>query len=762
MAQSTEQTVAQSTTHISPAKATKSKYVGYFKIALIYLAITLILFWPLTLNITSTVVNGGGDVFQTMWNLWWVNYSLFVLHTSPYFTNLLYYPVGASLVTQTLTPIAGILSAPFQLVSLPFAYNTMFFLDFALSGLFMYLLADYLVENKYAAFIAGLIFAFSPMHIAQSYGHLDWTGIEFLPLYLLFMLKMFKSNDLKYAVGAAISFLFITFLGDVEQGIVTVVVTFFLLLFYLATKRRSSILNVNFARSLGVMVVVILVLGSPFFLSILYGIIHDGALSTASQQSSIAYNEIWSQSVFTYLLPSQFNNQFYGLATSVYGSIFYPNPTERTAYLGIVASVLAIVALFYDWKRSKFNNTSLWIFLGIVFFLLSLGPFIQLTGINSVSAVPGLYYLYAKIPLFNLVREPGRFDLVVTVALGVLAAIGAKELFNHERIKGITKLKTEQYLTAAIGIIIILEYVGITTPGPFVNSMFLNAQIPLGYKELGNIQGNFTVMMLPNLPNATRPALYTGMAEYYQSAFQKQMISGYTSRTNSTQELTVEVIPLSLSSLYLQEGYGFIYPTPIIENISNVNLLLLAYYNVHFIGVARSAYNITSLSTLYVYLTSLFGLPVYQDNTTMLFSTSNALASNAGTHLVAYTTFPWTPGYALCKYAQSCNSTLSSMWWGPQARGIMIFAPPKQTNVTMNFSALSYYGQSSLEIILNNPQNIIATEHLRQEPANFSVNMKLQPGLNELLFYGQSQLYNESNTTVNYGLNDIILNSTAK
>ncbi len=738
----------------------RTKYVGYLKVALIYLAITLILFWPLTINIANTVVNGGGDVFQTMWNLWWVNYSLFVLHTSPYFTNLLYYPIGASLVTQTLTPLAGILSAPFQLVSMPFAYNVMFFLDFALSGLFMYLLADHITGNKYAAFIAGLIFALSPMHIAQAYGHLDWTGIEFLPLYLLFLIKMMKQKDLKYAIGAGISFLFISFLGDIEQGIITVVMTFFILLFYLSTKRRSIILNANFAKSLGTMILVILLLGSPFFLSIIYGITNQGALATASQQSSIQYNEIWSQSVFSYILPSQFNNQFHGIATSAYGSIFYPDPTERTAYLGIIASVLALIAIFYDRKREKFAKSAEWIFLGIVFFLLSLGPFVQFTTVTATTGIPSLYYLYSKIPLFNLVREPGRFDLVVTVALSILAAMGAKELFNHERIRGITKLKTEQYLTLALGFLIIIEYVGITTPGPFASSMFINAQIPRGYQELGSVQGNFTTMILPDLPNVTNPALYTGMSEYYQTAFKKQMVGGYTSRTNYTQSLTVEVIPISLSSLYLQEGYGFIYPTPIIENISDVNLLLLAYYNVHFVGVIRSAYNVSSLSTLYVYLTSLFGLPVYQDNTTIIFSTANALASKAGSNLVAYTTSPWIPGISLCQSPYSCNSTLSRMWWGSNARSIMVFAPTNETNVTMAFSALSYAGPTSLQVILNNPQNVVASEQLNQTQRNFSVKMSLQPGLNELLFYGHSALYNEANTSINYGLNNIIFNAT--
>ncbi len=629
-----------------------------------------------------------------------------------------------------------------------------------LAGLFMYMLADHITGNKYAAFIAGLIFAFSPMHVAQSYGHLNWTTIEFLPLYVLLLLKMTEKKDLKYAIGAAVSFILITFMGDVEMGIITVVLTFFMLLYYLLTKRRQSILNLGFARSFGVMLLLIIILGMPFFLSILYGINHYGALAAASQQSSVQYNEIWSQSILSYVLPSQFNNQFAGMAQSGYGAIFSPDPTERTAYLGIIASVLALIALFYDYKKDKFNKTAQWIFIGALFLLLSLGPYIQTSTTSSVTQIPGIYLLYSKIPLFNLIREPGRFDLVVTLAISILAAIGAKELFNHERIRNITKLKTEQYLTIGLGILLLIEYVGITTPGPFASARFMSAKVPLGYQELGNLQGNYTVMILPDLPNITSPALYTGMSEYYQSAFKRQMVGGYTSRTNSTQQLSVEVIPLSLSSLYLEEGYGFIYPSPIIENVSNVNLLLLAYYNIHFVGVLRPAYNISSLSTLYVYLTSLFGLPVYQDNTTIIFSTTNALSTKVGNHLVSYTTFPWTPGFALCSNPYSCNSTLSNLWWGPNARSLMIFAPQNETNVRLNFVAASYYGPSQLQIFLNNPQNVVATEQLTQTPGAYSANLTLQPGLNELLFYGSSTLFNEQNATLNYGIASITVNAS--
>ena len=177
----------------------------YLKPFLVYLLISLVMFWQVTINIFTYVVNGHGDVYQTLFNLWWVPYAVFTLHQSPYLTNLLYYPLGANLVTQTLTPLAGIFSVPLQWVSSGFAYNALFFSSFALSGIFMFALANYFVKNRYAAFIAGLIFAFSPMHIAQSYGHLDWTIIEWVPLFLYFYVRTINERRMRYALFAAAS-----------------------------------------------------------------------------------------------------------------------------------------------------------------------------------------------------------------------------------------------------------------------------------------------------------------------------------------------------------------------------------------------------------------------------------------------------------------------------------------------------------------------------------------------------------------------------
>ena len=85
-----------------------------------------------------------------------------------------------------------------------------------LSGFFMYLLAEYLIKNRYAAFIAGLVFELARSHIAHALvGHLNWSGIEFIPLFILFFLLMLKDKKLYSIAGVSISFVLVLFVGGI-------------------------------------------------------------------------------------------------------------------------------------------------------------------------------------------------------------------------------------------------------------------------------------------------------------------------------------------------------------------------------------------------------------------------------------------------------------------------------------------------------------------------------------------------------------------
>ncbi len=400
---------------------------------LAYLIMALVMFSNISAGIGSVVPNGGGDVYQSMWSLWWVPFSVFALHQSPYITGFLFYPLGANLVSETMVPLAGIVSAPLQaLAGIAVTYNVLFFLSFALGGLFMFLLAKYLTNNNYAAFIAGLIFAFSPMHIAQSYSHLQWTITEFIPLFVLFFMMMIRTGKRRYAAYSAISFVLLTFMGDIEQGIIMAAfaVISIVILFFL---ERKNILCVRFAANLLTFGVAVLLLGSPFFISIAGHL--SAAVGSASQLSDVAHNMLYSDNLASFFLPSYYNGIFHGiysgtLLQSVYGMTYQglsytPDITEKVSYIGYSIIFLVLLALYHEHRRNRLRDIWYWIAILFVFLLFALGPNIQVMGVST--GIPTFYSAYRNIPFFNLVREPGRFDVVVTVALAALAAVG----FDH-------------------------------------------------------------------------------------------------------------------------------------------------------------------------------------------------------------------------------------------------------------------------------------------------------------------------------------------
>ncbi|MGC8662396.1 MAG: hypothetical protein ACP5RT_01260 [Candidatus Micrarchaeia archaeon] len=722
-------------------KKNKARIREYGLALAAYTIIALILFWQLTIGLWNSTIGYGGDTYQSMWNLWWVNYALFNLHTTPYFTNLIYYPVGANLITQTMSPLLGLFSLPLQLISLPFALNILIILGIILSGLFMYMLAKYLTGDIYGSFLAGLIFALSPEHLVQSIGHLQWSNIEFIPLFILFFLLMIKDRKIKFAVLSSVFFILAVFAGDVEQGILITLFAALMLVYYVAFDKveKKRIMSKKFAISLGIFIILVLVIGSPGFIPMLQGI-KGGVLSYVNSQAGIKNNMLYSDTLASFFLPSYLNPIF----NSIPGyQSFYANSvvdvSEGTAYIGYSVLFLISASVYYGLRKKEIGKIGVWLFVGIIFFFLSLGPYMRISGFPSSSfgLVPGLYLVYHTVPLLNVFREPGRFDFAVTIILAVLSAFGFKylsEKFDKEKI------------FVLFFVIILLEYWALF---PQVTK----AYIPKAYYYIGEIPGNYSILILPTIPNysSQAPMKYMGVELYYQTVFHKPLVGGYATRFNQTQLNAISEIPLAVEANYLSNTGELMLAYPINENYSQLNLYMLANFNVGFISIIRQAYNSSQLLQLASYLYSVFGSPVYQSNTTIMFSTKNAINSNVGKHVISYILGDWFPGYYACSSA-FCNQTLQEMWWGNNTRGIALFAPRNATHLKMNFSAMYYQRNASLEVYLNSQSSNI-TIPLSQNPRNYSITLNLSSGFNVIVLSSKNAFGPSSN--FNFGIMNI-------
>ncbi len=742
---------------------------AYLVPLLIYLVIALIVLWPVTLNVTTTVAAGNaglsqpgtGDLYQNLWSMWWVGKAIFGLHISPYHTNLLFYPVGASLVAETLSPLSAMYSLVFQGVNLAFAFNVVLFTDFALGGLFMFFLADYVVKNKYAAFIAGIIFTFSPFHMIHTLeGQINWIGIQFIPLFILFFLLMIRDKKPYTVLGTSISFLLLTFYGDPEEAIISMVfVLLLLLLSMLTASRRKEILSMRFLACLLSAVVLAFVLGSPFFLPIIHGILSENALTQASYASTITNSMIWSSPVLSFFLPPLYNNLFMP-ASYAYYSVYAVDTVERVAYLGWVAILLVLFAVIMDVQKNRLGNLWLWVVLGGIFALLALGPYVQVGAMPQQlgkNSVPGLYLLYRDIPILNLVREPGRFNSIVILCVGLLAGFGIKEIIQRINATDVKKSRSAQYITLFATLLILIEYTGIPFRSTYISQNFVKVvPIPSAYQQLANAPGNFSVMVLPILSSYTgRPNLFTGESMYYETAFGKPILGGYVTRENSSQEYSRLNIPLSVEAGSLQAGGLFAYASPINENYSNLTLFFLARYNTGFVSVIDAAYNFTDLLVLNNYLDSTFGNPTYTDNATSIWSVNDAVQKAKGKSVVAYISLGnWTYG---CYTAGQplCNSTLDELWYGPNLRAINVSVPANETRLYMSFSTASLNSNVTLYLFQTSDKHELGATTLTRNITNYNVNLTLSPGLTALFFLATNSTAPNTSQAYDFGIGNI-------
>jgi len=690
------------------------KFSTYLLVSAIYLTIALGMFWPITLDPTHTIVNAGyfeGDVYQSLWGLWWIKYAVFVAHTNIYYTNLLFYPIGANLITETFQPLAGIFFAPFQVISLVFEYNSILISSFVLSGLFMFMLAYYIIKNSYASFIGGLIYAFSPMHIAQSYVHLQWAATEFIPLFILFLLLTIEKHKFKHAFLASLSFLLLTFFGDIEQGIIATVFVIVFLLYIAIKKNEKFYISKKLFFDVFLIYLLVLLLGSPFFIQIVKSLIYSNSLREALRGSSLAMSSLWSNNLLSFFLPSYYNSIFNGFSLAYYSTIFAPDVNEKVSYIGYSVLLLIILAIFYTRKTKAYANVKLWLFIGIFFGFISLGPFI-LAG--KYLLYPGPYILYYFIPFFNLVSEPGRFDVIVTISIAILASVGSYNLFHNLTKKYKKGALFTILLTLIFAALILIEYNGIPSQS-MAKAVFIKIQTPQVYSIIAQAPGNYSVLLLPDLPQNTKSPLYQGMGMYFQTLFQKPIFGGYTSRQTIAQEFLPYRLPLSIQSRVLEEGNtNFTNTYPIQENYTYVDRSLVKIYNISFVAVIRQAYKPLEYNYLYQSLLSIFGPPEESDNTTTLFSTKASSENYYYTYPVSYIIGPW--------------DLINGTWWANSTSAISIYAETPSI-ATMNMSIIANNNTRTYVCMNGMP---ISELNLSKAYQYFTLNLNLENGVSNI------------------------------
>jgi hypothetical protein len=399
-----------------------------------YSLITGAITYPLILHFGSAIPGDGFDGWQNYWNLWWTKTALLEQFTSPFFTDSLFFPTGVSLLFHTLNVFNGVVTLPIQLVfGTSAAYNAATFFSFIAGGLGAFMVAQRVIGKRtfLAPFAAGCIYTFAPYHMAHLLGHLQLISLEWIPFFVLYLIRAVETalprpapDQRSLRRSIAMAALFVILVGGCDWyyvlycGVFTGVAVAWSAV--LMIRRRRPVLPV--ALALGVPWLLFLLALSPLLVPMV-----REATQSRYMVPTPAQSRTLSADLVAFITPQEFS-PWWGQHARLLASKFTATVSEHQVFLGYTTLALAAIGVIAN-RRSRRAQVVLWLCSGAVFFTLALGPVLHING--QTALLPGgaeialpFAWLAEHVPFLNISRSVSRFALMLILALAPLAGLG--------------------------------------------------------------------------------------------------------------------------------------------------------------------------------------------------------------------------------------------------------------------------------------------------------------------------------------------------
>ena len=291
-----------------------------------------------------------------------------------------------------------------------FAINFGIALHTLLAGFFMYLWMDYRRFHPAACFLAALLFMFGGsyfLHVVP--GHLpNLCTMAWIPLFFLALDGYARERSLGW-VGLGLFALSMEVLaGHIQYFYYTLLVAgFYVLLQVPGASRKISLLAGPALMVAGACCLTAVQLLTGFDTA------WEGLRGQHLSLRLIASNDLMPERLWSWLMPG-----FYGdwKPGSYWGGAMY---WEAGLFASVTAFVLALYALG-RWK-DPLKTRAAWLILFLI--LLAMG---------IRTPLYGLFYHFC--PFFQYFRGAGKFNILITLLVGLLAAAGLDDLMKSEKI----------------------------------------------------------------------------------------------------------------------------------------------------------------------------------------------------------------------------------------------------------------------------------------------------------------------------------------
>jgi hypothetical protein len=447
----------------------------------VFTFLTALTTYPQVLSL-STKVADHDDPLLSIWRLAWVAHQM-PRDLAHLFDGNIFHPEQRTLAFTDAMLLPGVVAAPLHWLGVPniLIYNLVLLSGFVLSGAGMYLLVRTLTASSGAAWLSGIVFAFSPYRFAH-FEHLELQLAFWMPLALWAMHRTFETGRWKHGMltgvlvaGQLLSSLYYGIFFGLYLGLVAGV----LLLAQPSGRRLAP------ARALVAGAVLATAVSLPY------------AVPYYANRSVVGERPAWEVLRYSALpqdyLSTPEQNLIYGWTAGWFGG------PERHLFPGLLVLLLAMLAVSPPTRRPVFGYLA-----GLVF------AFDASLGMN------GYFYpwAYAYLPGFQGLRAPARFGIVVVLSLAILGGYGGARLLAW------MPPDKRRPLITTLGLLLLLEY------GTAVR-LFTVPEPPAVYTWLRR-EPPSVVVELPVPRPENLGVIHDGLYMYFSVTHWQRLVNGYS------------------------------------------------------------------------------------------------------------------------------------------------------------------------------------------------------------------------------------------
>ena len=378
--------------------------------SLFYFVFFCIFSYPWIIHFSDSFFADAGDGIQNAWNLWWVNKTL-AAGQNPWFTQLLHFPHGTTLLIHAINFSNGLIS--FLLspgLSLVEKYNIIVILAFVGTGITTFWLCYAISRSFIGSLMGGFAFTFSSYHFAHAIGHLNLITLQWIPLFILAWLSFLQKPNYLRASLTVVT-LALVVLTDYYYFLFCLMAAAIMLIYFIANK-QIALTDPAFWKPAALAVALAIPFVLPLPLAVLVSVARDPPAGVHDPKD-------FSLDLFLPFIPNEIWR--FATLTKWYWSKVHLSIVEGSVNLSILL-LGAIGIATVNYKRLP-KNATLWLWLILIFFVLSIGPRIHIVG-NMIEGFKMPYTLVAfLLPPIRLGGTPIRMMVMVILAAAVLFAI---------------------------------------------------------------------------------------------------------------------------------------------------------------------------------------------------------------------------------------------------------------------------------------------------------------------------------------------------